>query len=252
MTGVSRPRYAPLGAGAVRQWQAGADSARALLRPDGRWVLKLPVDPRTWPALLTHRPQDLGALLISLPDQLGEDQQRILRQTGFLPSRTDQVWRIPVDRLPSGPITSHTHRLLPVTECDPARVVGLDDIVRQQIPGCHGWTGTVADLRASLDDDFDPRLYLIAEHRQGGSYDGLIRVWAKRPRPRLGCIGVTPAWRRTRLAPVLLCAVTTLLRDRGIEEIEAETDITNQDSYLLAQNHGGTRHARTTEWVLRP
>ncbi len=152
-----------------------------------------------------------------------------------------------------GPITSNTHRLLPVTECDLARVVELDDLVRQQIPGCLDWTGTVADLRESLQgDDFDPRLYLIAVHRQSGSYDGLIRVWDKRPRPRLGCIGVTPAWHRTRLASVLLSAVATLLWSRGVEEIEAETDVTNRDSYLLAQNHGATQHARTAEWVLRP
>lgn len=122
--------------------------------------------------------------------------------------------------------------------------------MRRQIPGTHAWNGTVADLHDSLDDDdFDPHLYLIAEHHRGGSYDGLIRVWSRQPRPRMGCIGVTPAWRRTRLAPALLSAVTTLLLDRGTEEIEAETDVTNRDPYLLAQNHGGTQHARTTEWV---
>ncbi len=117
-----------------------------------------------------------------------------MREAGFLPARTDQVWHIPVDRLPSGPITNNTHRLRPAIECGLARVVILDHTVREQILGCQTWTGTVTGLRESLeDDDFDPNLYLIAENRQVGSYDGLIRVWLKRPRPRPGCIGVTHA-----------------------------------------------------------
>lgn len=40
------------------------------------------------------------------------------------------------------------------------------------------------------DDEFDPELYLIAEHATTGGYDGLVRVWNRMPLPRLGSLAV--------------------------------------------------------------
>ncbi len=127
-------------------------------------------------------------------------------------------------------------------------MVNLDNTIRADIPGTRAWRGTLADLSESLDDaDFDPALYLVAVHAQTGSYDGLIRVWNRRPRPRLGCVGVRVAWRRTRLPTALVCAAACVLRDRGVTEVVAETDVRNGGSHPMASSRG-TSTGVMTEW----
>jgi GNAT superfamily N-acetyltransferase len=60
---------------------------------------------------------------------------------------------------------------------------------------------------------------------------------------------VTPDWRRTRLATVLLSAVVTTLRERGVTHVQTETDLHNADSHPLVANHGGIPVGRTIEWT---
>lgn len=133
--------------------------------------------------------------------------------------------------------------------CDLARVVELDNTVRHQIPGTNDWTGNIEDLRRELaDDEFDPELYLVAVHRTTGSYDGLVRIWNRHPRPRLECVGVRPEWRRTRLGPALLAEVAATLGRRGVSEILTETELANRDSYPMAAR-GGSPQQRIVQWV---
>jgi GNAT superfamily N-acetyltransferase len=232
-------------------WQAGQHPAHAWLRPDGKWVVVLPPDPETWPAIIAERPRRVDRLLVSRPESAERTEGPVLAAAGFRRDRTEQAWRIPLDGLPAGRPVGDTHRLVPVTECDLTRVTELDNEVRRAVPGCEGWSGTVADLRDTLDDEeFDPDLYLVAVHHETGSYDGLIRVWFRRPVPRLGCVGVVPAWRRTRLAAQLLATVAGILRSRGIREVVAETDTTNRAAYSMTRNHGGLPQERTVEWSL--
>jgi GNAT superfamily N-acetyltransferase len=125
----------------------------------------------------------------------------------------------------------------------------LDNALRDEIPGSSGWLGTVGDLRAELsDDDFDPELYLIAEHTSTGSYDGLVRVWNRRPVPRLGCVAVRADWRRSRLTTALLTAVARVLAGRGVREVTAETDEENRASMLLARRVGAVPGPVDVEW----
>jgi ribosomal protein S18 acetylase RimI-like enzyme len=216
-------------------------------------MMTLPPDPGSWTAAVTGRPDGVETLLVSRPESAARTEDPALVAAGFSKIRMEQEWRIPLDGLQVPASTSETHRLQPVTECDLTRVTELDNEVRRAVPGCEGWSGTVADLRDTLDDqEFDPDLYLVAVHRNTGSYDGLVRVWFRRPVPRLGCIGVVPAWRRTRLAPLMLATVAEILRGRGIHEVVAETDTTNRAAYSMTRNHGGVPLERTVEWSFGP
>jgi len=80
-----------------------------------------------------------------------------------------------------------------------------------------------------------------------GSYDGLIRVWNRRPWPRLGCLGVRVAWRRTRLPAALVSAAARVLRDRGVTDVVTETDVRNGESHPMASKRG-TSTGTMTEW----
>ncbi|NLG20048.1 MAG: GNAT family N-acetyltransferase [Actinomycetales bacterium] len=229
-------------------WGAPPHGARAILRPDGHWSLRLPDDPGRWADLIAALPGGVAPALLSVGDGHADE---ILRSLGFEVHRIDQLWEVPVSELAST-IESPQHSLVPVTDCDPAEVTALDNVIRAQIPGTGAWVGAVSDLQDSLEDDeFDPEFYLVAVHRGTGSYDGLVRVWNRRPRPRLGCVGVRPEWRRSRLGPALLGAVAATLVRRGVTHVTTETDVANRDSHPLAVRNGAVPRGRTVEWILR-
>lgn len=232
-------------------WETTDGAAlRAVLRPDGAWWVRLPESrPDAWPELAEAATRDGAApLLTSRPAEEDQDRVGFLRRAGFTPSRTQTSWRIPLDpRLVT--VSRTQHQIVAVTECEADAVADLDNAVRADIPGTQGWVGNGAQLLESLDDpDFDPELYRVARHRVTGTLDGLIRVWNRRPEPRLGCVGLTRRWRRTGLARVLVQDVARTLLDRGVTHITAETDHTNRDSHLMALNHGGMAVQMSTEW----
>lgn len=232
----------------VVTWNAGPHEARALLRPDGQWFLRLPEDPGSWTDLMASLPRDVVPALLSRDEGCAD---ALLVELGFEAHRTEQLWEVPVAGLRHAIQSAH-HDLVPVTACDPAGVTELDNVIRAQIPGTGAWVGTVGDLQDSLEDDeFDPELYLVAVHARTGTYDGLIRVWNRHPVPRLGCVGVRPEWRRTRLGPALLGTVAAALAQRGVTHVVTETDVANRDSHPLAVRHGAVPRGRTVEWILR-
>lgn len=236
----------------VRCWRTAEGAlARAVQRPDGAWLLRMPADqPGAWPALVEAATQDgCGTLLLHRPANQSEAHERALRLAGFTPARTETRWRISVSAIPITPAARAEHQVLPVTEFDPRRVAALDNAIRADIPGTSGWKGTGTELTDSFDDpDFDPALYLVAHDPAAGCLDGLIRVWNRQPEPRLGCVGVTRSRRRTSLALLLLQSIASTLRDRGVTHITAETDDTNRASHLMALNHGGTAVETVVEW----
>jgi len=219
-------------------------------RPDGKWLVKLPEGhPELWSQLIKQVRSDLTAsLLINTPADLDAERSGVIQAAGFIPARTEAIWRIPLASIPARPIHSDAHRLLPVDCCDLDRVVDLDNTIRADIPGTRAWRGTIADLSESLEGpDFDPALYLVAVHAHTGSYDGLIRVWNRRPWPRLGCVGVRVAWRRTRLPSALVFTVAGVLRNRGVTDVVTETDVRNGGSHPMASGRGITTGVMT-EW----
>ena len=227
----------------------------AVQRPDGAWSIRLPDDHYTaWAALLRMATEDInGAMLVSRPGEECVEAQSELRRAGFTPARSETVWRLPVAGLIERQAVRTMHRIVSVTSSDADAVAALDNSIRRDIPGTEAWMGTGAQLTASLDDpQFDPALYLVAQHPRTGSLDGLIRVWNRSPEPRLGCIGVTRPWRRTRLALALVQEIATTLHARGITHITAETDATNRDSHLMATHHGGEPLQTTIEWQNTP
>lgn len=236
----------------VRSWSTEDGAVmRALQRPDGAWSIRLPEDHVTaWAALLSMVTADLsGALLVSRPGGQSVEVDSVLRRAGFTPARSETVWRLPVAGLLARLSVRTVHRIVPVTSLEAHSVAALDNSIRRDIPGTGGWVGTGAQLTASLDDpEFDPALYLVAQHSMSGSLDGLIRAWNRSPEPRLGCIGVTRPWRRTRLALALVQQIAGTLHARGVTHITAETDATNHDSHLMATHHGGEPVQTTIEW----
>ncbi len=233
-----------------RVWVSAGLEVRAFPRPDGKWLVKLPEDhPEVWSRLIEQVRSDVDApLLINTPADLDVQRSGTLRASGFIPTRAEAIWRIPLASISARPIHSSSHRLLPVDRCDLTRVVDLDNTIRVDIPGTRTWRGTLADLSESLDDsDFDPALYLVAVHEKTGSYDGLIRVWNRLPWPRLGCLGVRFPWRRTRLPAALVSAVACVLRDRGVTDVVTETDVRNGGSYPMAFSRGISTGVMT-EW----
>ena len=96
-------------------WQVEQHIAHAWLRPDDKWVVDLPPDPETWPAVITERPRRVDRLLVSRPESAERTEGPVLIAAGFSRDRTEQAWRIPLDGMPARTPFSDTHQLVPVT-----------------------------------------------------------------------------------------------------------------------------------------
>lgn len=233
-----------------RTWSGDGAVVGAARRPDGAWSLRLTDDVAVWGPLLQTAAADVAeAMLVSRPADQGKAADSALRRSGFTPTRSETVWRLPVAGLLRMPPVNTVHRIVPVTSLDADAVAALDNSIRRDIPGTETWVGTGAQLTASLGDpEFDPALYRVAQHPVTGALDGLVRVWSRSPEPRLGCLGVTRPWRRTRLALALVQEVARTLDSRGVTHIMTETDPTNRDSHPMALRHGGVAVRTTVEW----
>lgn len=250
--------------------------ARGWMRPDRRCVVRLPVEaPAVWCALAAALSAEARApLLVSVPPDAGV-RSSALADAGFRAVRRDQHWLIPVssvlarlshaaghrdhhdasdnhaddDTRCSHAQGDHTYDLVSARHTDLERLCALDNEIRGDIPGTAGWVGTVTALADSLDDDeFDPDLYLVARRRADGAYVGLIRVWNRRPHPRVGCLGVVRSHRRTSLCLQLVVAVGTTLADRGVDAVTTETDLRNAASHTMARRMGAEPTDVSTEW----
>lgn len=223
----------------------------AIQRLDGAWSIRLPHDhEELWCTLLDTPSADIsGPMLVMRPADQGHSADSELQPAGFAPVRQQTVWRHPVVAALSKPPVTIGHRLVQVTSLDAEAVARLDNEIRGDIPGTEGWHSTGAELMESLDDpEFDSELYLVAQHLETGSLDGLIRVWNREPEPWLGCIGVTRPWRRTRLALSLFQDIARTLHARKVTHIVTETDTTNHDSHVMARRQGGEAMRTTIEW----
>ncbi|MDR7381851.1 GNAT family N-acetyltransferase [Promicromonospora iranensis] len=243
-------------------WRSRDGRARAVRRPDGRWQLRLPATAQdAWPELVGELRQGVtGTVITTAPEDPWSAP--LLRAAGLVPVRRIQHWSVPIDAEylahigvlpgdePASPRHPTAHRLLRVTDADPAAVVSLDNTLRHEIPGTAGWQGTEADLREDLASAaFDPELYLVVQDKRSGDYAGLIRVWLNEDGPRLGCVAVRPAVRGTRVTGALIRAVATELVRRGYHRIIAETAATHRAAVRLARRLGASATRVEVEWA---
>jgi RimJ/RimL family protein N-acetyltransferase len=234
-----------------------AGEAHAMLRPDRRWHLA--VDSwvvSAFPVLVSAVGDDLRRDLYTMVDEEDEAGLRNWEAAGFTVLRREHNYEVPTDlggKRPSGATLPAGVSLISADAVDEDGLRQLDDLLRQDVPGADGWVNDPQEFREYTFDerDFDPATYLVAVDDVNQAYAGLARVWNDPGHPRLGLIGVTPAYRRRGLATVLLEAVLAPLRDRGISEVAAEVDAANTASNALLRGVGARRVGGSIELVRR-
>lgn len=242
------------------RWEArdGADTVgvlRAFTRPDRRTFLSFR-DCRddAYAPLLARAVAELPRprLFISVPEQ-DERGLRRLGSLGFVVSRRDHHYRVPVDparfHLPD-PAPPPGIALVSAAGADLDRLRVLDDALRSDTPGSDGWRWSPAAFQdETFSDGFSEATYQVAVEERTGAHVGLARLWMKSAGPRFGFVGVLPPWRRTRVTYVLLSTVFREVHRRGHTEVVGEIDATNRASNAIAARAGALRIGGAYELV---
>jgi GNAT superfamily N-acetyltransferase len=240
------------------RWVARRDgvdvgSLRALVRPDR--VCSLYADAEAGDVRRALVAAAVDALPGDLHTEVDSQAAGPLSTLGFVVHRTETRYVLPVDpartglagaALPAG------FTVLSAGAADLTRLAALDETLRQDVPGAAGWRNDPAEFaRQTLDDpQFDPDTYVIAVDRAGG-YAGLVRVWRRPVRSRLGLVAVVREHRRCGVARALLRMVFAVLHEQGEREATCEVDVTNVASNALLAGLGGRADGANVELVLR-
>jgi RimJ/RimL family protein N-acetyltransferase len=231
--------------------------AAELLRPDGRCFVvfgacRADADEPLVQAIAQH----LGRDLYTEIDEADAELLQRLVIMGFKVHRREHVYAIPTDPAITG-LTNLTvpagFELVTADQVSEDRLRELDDELKQDVPGADGWRWDREGFRKETYDapDFDPATYLVAIERATGRYAGLVRVWNRPSRPRLGLIGVGRPYRRCGLASLLLAQVFATLHRRGTAEVVAEVDVANTGSNRLLTSLGAHQTGGLIE-LIRP
>jgi len=247
--------------GSADRWQArvGArtiGTLHAVTRPDRRcFVIFDDCRDDAYGPLLAAASAELDRDLYTTVDEDDRPALRRLTGLGFTIHRHEHNYRIVTDPARYGltdvPLPSGVD-LISAADADLDRLRELDDALRQDIPGTDGWRWDPEGFREQTlgGSDFDPALYVVAVDRGTGAYVGLLRVWMTRAGPRLGCLGVLPAFRRTRVTGALVAAVaTTTLHDRGHREVVTVISADNRAANALLDRRAAVRSGGTYELV---
>ncbi|HEX5118149.1 MAG TPA: GNAT family N-acetyltransferase [Pseudonocardiaceae bacterium] len=233
-----------------------ADSLRALVRPDGVCFLYTTVEADdVHHALITAAVDDLPGDLYTEVDDQAAERLADLAGLGFSLHRAEHRYVLPVDpartglgdaALPAG------FTVVSAADADVQRLAALDDTLRADVPGAAGWHNDPAEFARQTFDDpqFDRDTYLVAVDASGG-YAGLVRVWRRPVRSRLGLIAVVRDHRRSGLARALLGRAFAVLHAQGEDGATCEVDVTNVASNALMIALGGQRDGGNVELVLR-
>ena len=221
--------------------------ADVLRRPDGRTFVAVDA----WHADVAA--ELLETVVRAVPGDLystvGEDdavQLALLGLAGFAEVRREDEYVVPVV---AGDSAVPGCTLVSARDVGVARLAGLDDELRQDVPGAGGWQNDLADFAERTFDArlFDPQTYLVAVDDRTGELAGLVRIWRASRVPRLGLVGVRRPYRRRGLATALLHAAFRPLADRGVAQVTAEADVTNVPSRTLLARFGARRTGGTVE-----
>jgi GNAT superfamily N-acetyltransferase len=227
----------------------------ALHRADGRAFISID----TWAddvfvAIAGAMTEDLPSPVYTVVAE--DDREHLGRWSmlGFRDNRREDEYAIPtapeVTGLASAVLPTGI-QLLGADRVDEDRLRALDQTLRQDVPGYVGWINRPAQFHQMTFENrwFDPTTYLVAVHE--GEYVGLVRILGLRRQPRLGLIGVLPAFRRRGLARALLAAALRPLHERGIATVSAEADESDPASRALFREIGAVRTGGAIELVRR-
>lgn len=233
-----------------------AGSLRALVRPDGLCFLYTTVEgDDVHHALITAAADDLPGDLYTEVDDQAAERLADLAGLGFSLHRAEHRYVLPVDpartglgdtTLPAG------FTVVSAADADVERLAALDDLLRADVPGAAGWHNDPAEFARQTFDDpqFDRDTYLVAADASGG-YAGLVRVWRRPVRSRLGLIAVVRDHRRSGVARALLGRAFAVLHAQGEDRATCEVDVTNVASNALMIALGAQRDGGNVELVLR-
>lgn len=216
------------------------DSSSLLQRPDGRWFLR-PSDEDACRIddLVAHAGTRATSLYLTAD---ARDKMLLTRSeiAGFREVIRHDRLSIPLASIPAPPATSDID-LVRANRVPPTALRHLDNTIRQLVPGTDGWAWDPADFDDELGSEaFDPATYLVARPARSSELVGLVRVWMNSDGPRLGCIGVLPHFRRTRVTATLLLTVAGELRRRDDRTISTEIATHNVAARRLADRFGAS------------
>jgi len=246
--------------GSAGRWQAtaGGDPVgelRAVLRPDRRcFVFFAGCRDDAYRPLLGAAQAALGRDLYTVVEEDDRPARQRFAALGFTECRHERVFRVPIEPRPlrRGVALPPGVELVSAADADLDRLRELDDALRQDIPGSSGWRWDADGFRAeTLCPELDPASYLVAVEVRTGRYLGLLRVWMNRAGPRLGCLGVLPAYRRTRITAALVAAVAAALHHRGHGEVVTEISADNHAANALLARRSAVRVGGSYELVNR-
>lgn len=228
---------------------------RAVTRPDHRTILSFQGcrDDAYAPLLVRAVAELERPRLYTSVAERDEAGLRRLGDLGFVVSRRDHHYRVPVDparfRLPDSPLPPGIV-LISAAEADLDRLRLLDDALRNDTPGADGWRWSPSEFREeTFSDGFHPATYQVAVEDRTGAYVGLARLWMKSAGPRFGFVGVLPPWRRARVTYALLSTVFREVGRQGHREVAGEVDATNRASNAIATRAGAIRIGGSYELV---
>jgi ribosomal protein S18 acetylase RimI-like enzyme len=227
-----------------------------LHRADGRAFISID----TWAddvfvALAEAMTQDLASPVFTVVAD--DDREHLGRWSllGFRDNRREDEYAIPTAPEATGLAASVLpvgFTLLSADRVDEDRLRCLDQELRQDVPGYAGWVNQPEEFHRMTFESrfFDPAINLVAVHES--EYVALIRTYGLPRQPRVGLIGVLPAFRRRGLARALLAGAFHPLHERGVTSVSAEADQSDPAARNLLKGVGAVRTGGAIELVWRP
>lgn len=235
---------------ALRSDGGVAGRVRLLVRPDDRRILLLQGGADV-PLLDTVLAAEGDGELYAEAGEDDGDRLAALTSRDYTVARREHVYAVPATP-PAVTTWPDGFGVVSAADADLVQFAALDQDLRRAVPGVGAWrTDPEAFRRETFEDpQFDPSTYLIAVDHDG-AYAGLVRVWIRPSGPRLGLIGVRPAYRRRGLARALVARVLGVLHERGHTEVVCEVDENNAGSNALFAGFGARRIGGSVELVRR-
>lgn len=229
-----------------------------LLRPDGRLLVRTEGEWTSETAAgAAAVARKVGAPALAHIGEEDAAERAALVTAGFAESRREAVVAISIE----GALEALSHAALPAgvevrsaADVDEDRLRLLDNELRQDVPGTCDWRSTPEEFRDQSfnDPEFNPRTYLVAVDAASDEYVGIVRIWMRRPRPRLGFVGVRRERRRQGIASVLIAHALRAVERTGATEVTTEYDLTNDASRTLLERLGARRIGTEVELVYEP